>query len=165
MRFPFYLTCRDARQKVQALCYAASLVGDRRASGDVRITLALMGLGLLDISLLNDLLHHILVVVGSELVFQGTVGRGVQDALGAMLVGHEYLPAADDLGEGDSLVALPLLDVLGAVDEDDEVILLALIVDFGLAGVSTRHDDESFRMRSVSWDWSSKQESSGLDWM
>jgi hypothetical protein len=38
--------------------------------------------------------------------------------------------------EGHALVLLPLLDGLGALDEDDEVLALALVVALGLGGVS-----------------------------
>jgi hypothetical protein len=51
-------------------------------------------------------------------------------------VGDEDLEAVDDLGEGHALVLLPLLHGLGALDEDDEVLALALVVALGLGGVS-----------------------------
>lgn len=51
-------------------------------------------------------------------------------------MGNEDLEAADDLGEGNALVLLPVLDGLLAVGEDHEVILLALEVDLDLGSVS-----------------------------
>lgn len=51
-------------------------------------------------------------------------------------MGDEDLEAVDDLGEGHALVLLPLLHGLGALDEDDEVLALALVVALGLGGVS-----------------------------
>ena len=51
-------------------------------------------------------------------------------------MGDEDLEAVDDLGEGHALVLLPLLNGLGALDEDDEVLALALVVAPDLSGVS-----------------------------
>ena len=52
---------------------------------------------------------------------------------------HENLPAVDDLRQGNRPVLDPVLDGFGAVDEDDEVVLLAFVVDFGLLGVAAGH--------------------------
>jgi hypothetical protein len=53
-----------------------------------------------------------------------------------LLVGDEDLEAVDDLSERHALVLLPLLNGLGALDEDNEVFALALVVALGLGGVS-----------------------------
>jgi len=58
-------------------------------------------------------------------------------------VGDEDLEAIYDLGERDSLVTLPVANCLGALSEDDIVVLLALVVNLGLASVSTSHLDGS----------------------
>ena len=57
----------------------------------------------------------------------------------SLLVRNEDLEGADDLGERDALVALPLLEGLCVVDEDDEVVLLALEVDLGLLCFAASH--------------------------
>lgn len=44
------------------------------------------------------------------------------------------------MGERDGLVRLPLLGVLNIVDENDEVFILALVVDLGLVCFSASHD-------------------------
>lgn len=54
-----------------------------------------------------------------------------------LLVGDEDLPSADDLSKRYALVALPLLDSIGTVDEDDKIVLLALVVDLGLSSVAS----------------------------
>lgn len=54
-------------------------------------------------------------------------------------MGDKDLPAADDLSERNALVVLPVLDGLDVVDEDDEVLLLALVVDLGLGVVAASH--------------------------
>jgi hypothetical protein len=51
-------------------------------------------------------------------------------------VGDEDLEAVDDLSERHALVLLPLLNGFGALDEDNEVLALALVVALGLGGVS-----------------------------
>lgn len=51
----------------------------------------------------------------------------------------EDLEAAHDLGQRDGAIALPLLDGLGVVHHDDEVLFLALVVDLGLGGVAAGH--------------------------
>lgn len=55
------------------------------------------------------------------------MGSGVDS-----LVGDEDLPAVHDLCQRDGAVLLPVLDGLLGVDEDDKVVLLALVVDLGL---------------------------------
>ena len=64
--------------------------------------------------------------------------RGTEDA-GNSLVRDKDLPAVHDLRERDRGVLLPVLYRLGAFDEDDEVVIRALVVHFGLLVVSTRH--------------------------
>jgi hypothetical protein len=51
-------------------------------------------------------------------------------------VGDEDLEAVDNLSKGNALVLLPVLDGLAALDEDDEVLALALVVAPDLSGVS-----------------------------
>ncbi len=53
---------------------------------------------------------------------------------------YEHLERTDDLSEGDALVGLPGLCRLDVVNEDDEVLLLALVVDLDLLSFSTSHD-------------------------
>ena len=55
-------------------------------------------------------------------------------------MGDEDLERADDLRERDALVGLPLLCRLDVVDEDDEVLVLALVVDLGLLNFASGHD-------------------------
>ena len=57
-----------------------------------------------------------------------------------LLVGDEDLERADDLSERDALVGLPVLGRLRIVDEDDEVLVLALVVDHGLLCSASGHD-------------------------
>ena len=52
----------------------------------------------------------------------------------------EDLERADDLCQRDALVGLPLLRRLHVVNEDDEVILLALVVALDLLRFSASHD-------------------------
>lgn len=58
-----------------------------------------------------------------------------------LLVGNQDLETADNLCEGNAGVLLPVLESLGAVDEDNEVFGLALVVDLGLLSVATSHVD------------------------
>ena len=52
---------------------------------------------------------------------------------------HEDLKAANDLGQWDRSVALPVLDSSDVVHEDHEVLVFALVVAFRLGSVSARH--------------------------
>ena len=63
--------------------------------------------------------------------------RGKRDSL----VCHKNLERRDKVGEGDARVLEPLLVFLGVVDENEEVVVLALVMDLGLDGLSTGHDD------------------------
>lgn len=56
-----------------------------------------------------------------------------------LLVCDEDLECGDEVGHGDRLVALPLLVVVDVVDKDDEVLLLALVVDLDLSSFSLSH--------------------------
>lgn len=71
--------------------------------------------------------------------------RGKHEVIN-LLVGDEDLESLDDLCERNTLVGLPVLKRLGILNEDNEVILLALVVDLGFLGVSARHD-----VRFVCW--------------
>ena len=51
----------------------------------------------------------------------------------------EDLEAAHHLSQGDRAIALPILDGLGIVDEDDEVLVFTLVVDLRLGCVTARH--------------------------
>jgi hypothetical protein len=55
------------------------------------------------------------------------------------LVGNKDLPAAHNLSERNRGVLLPVLDGLCAINQNDEVVLGALVVDLGLGSVSARH--------------------------
>jgi hypothetical protein len=55
-------------------------------------------------------------------------------------VGDKHLPGVDNLCQRDRLVALPRLKLLGALDKDNEVLVLALVVYLCLLVVSAGHD-------------------------
>jgi len=121
-------------------------------------------LGLNEVALLKDLDNSILLLGAAELGLKGALGGGIESALVTvanmmlalmfhcmctialaprrsrwrlgLLVGNEDLEAVDDLSKGDALVLLPVLDSLAALDEDDEVLALALVVAPDLSGVS-----------------------------
>ena len=57
-----------------------------------------------------------------------------------LLVGDEDLEAVNDLGERDALVLLPVLNGLSALSEDNEVVVVALVVDSDLGSVSAHVD-------------------------
>ena len=59
-----------------------------------------------------------------------------------VLMGHEDLKSADYLGQRNRFVVPPILYSLSIIHHDDEILLLALVVDFRLRAVSTRHLDE-----------------------
>lgn len=52
---------------------------------------------------------------------------------------YKDLEGGDEVGHRNRLVGLPLLVGLEVVDEDDEVVLLALVVDLDLSGFSLSH--------------------------
>lgn len=64
-----------------------------------------------------------------------TRGLGVR----FLLVGNKDLEAAHYLCERDGTIAFPLLHGLNVVNVDHEVVFLALIMDFRLRCVPTRH--------------------------
>lgn len=68
-------------------------------------------------------------------------------------MGHEDVEAVDDLCHGNGLILLPILNILSAVNKDDEVVVLALVVDLGLSGMSTRHVGGFGRSRLFRLDW------------
>lgn len=110
----------------------------------------------LNVALLEDLLDDLVLVRCAELVLESGLAGGVQDTLSAVaenmlglllpasrsnsLVGDQNLEAANDLRERNARVLLPLLYSLGAVNEDNEVLGVALVVDLGLSSVATSHD-------------------------
>lgn len=53
----------------------------------------------------------------------------------------EDLEGRDEVRHGDGLVLLPLLVVGDVVNEDEEVVLLALVVDLDLRRLSLDHFD------------------------
>jgi hypothetical protein len=59
---------------------------------------------------------------------------------GSLLVRNEDLERTNELRERDTLILLPLLESLSIVDEDDEVVFLALVVDLGVLCFSPSHD-------------------------
>jgi len=61
-----------------------------------------------------------------------------------LLVGNKDLERADNLCQWDGLVSLPALRSLRVINEDDEVVLLALEVDLDLDCFSASHDCELF---------------------
>lgn len=96
---------------------------------------------LLQIALLQNLLNGILCVLGAKLVLEHRLGRGRVDALAALLVGGEDLEDGNDLGQRSRLVAEPLVVVVLAVDEDEEVLFVAaLVVDLELVGTAAHFE-------------------------
>jgi hypothetical protein len=113
--------------------------------------------GLKDISLLEDLLDNVLLLVSSELVVELAVGGSVENTGGTLsdgmvsfggvwrgswlrrhvLVGDKDLPAVDDLSERDRLVGLPVTDGLSRLDKDNVVVVVSLEVNLDLGGVSS----------------------------
>jgi hypothetical protein len=68
-------------------------------------------------------------------------GKRRQKRQGNSLVRDKDFPPAHNLCERNRRVLLPVLDGFRAVDEDDEVVVLALVVHLGLLVVSARHID------------------------
>ena len=76
-----------------------------------------------------------------ELAFCSKTRRGSRDYQRVNeLVRNKDLEAAHDLCQRDGPILGPVLKGLGVIDEDDEVFILALVVNFALSSVSTRHD-------------------------
>lgn len=61
------------------------------------------------------------------------------DPRACLLVGDHDLEARDDLCKRDGAVCFPYLEVFGGVDEDDEVLLVALVEHLVLLSISARH--------------------------
>lgn len=57
-----------------------------------------------------------------------------------VLVSDEHLECADDLGESNGLVGLPVVRSLDIVDKDDKVLVLALVVALDQLSFSASHD-------------------------
>ncbi len=57
-----------------------------------------------------------------------------------LLVRYKDLERTNKMRKRDTLILLPLLESLRIINEDDKVILLALVVDLGLLSFSPRHD-------------------------
>ena len=55
-------------------------------------------------------------------------------------MGNEDLVAVDYLCKRGALVLAPLVHHLRRFDEDNVIFILTFVVDYGLTGVSTRHD-------------------------
>lgn len=49
-----------------------------------------------------------------------------------LLVSNEDLEGRDEVAHWNRLVTLPLVEVRDIINEDDEVVILALVVDLGL---------------------------------
>jgi hypothetical protein len=60
---------------------------------------------------------------------------------GSILVRNEDLERSNEIGQRRALVTLPLVQLGDIVNEDDEVVLLALEVDLGLVCFSASHVD------------------------
>ena len=54
---------------------------------------------------------------------------------------NEDLECGDEVGHGNRLVSLPLLVRTNVIDEDDEVLVLALVVDLVLGSLAAGHCD------------------------
>ncbi len=63
----------------------------------------------------------------------------VDEGWNHLLVGNEHFKRADDLCQRDCFVGLPVLCGFDVVNEDDEVLVLAFIVDLGLLCFSANH--------------------------
>lgn len=52
---------------------------------------------------------------------------------------HKDLEPAHDLREGNTAIFLPILYGLDVIDEDNEIVFLAFVVDFGLGCIAAGH--------------------------
>jgi hypothetical protein len=66
-------------------------------------------------------------------------------------VRNKDLEGADNLCKWDRLISLPVLGRLDIVDEDDEVLVLALEVDLDLLYVSASHGCDV--IEGLVWGW------------
>jgi len=114
-------------------------VGYAGTVGVVFRTLSARGLSFLDISLLKDLLDDIVYIRSTEFILKCGFGSCVEGALSTVFVGDEDLEGIDNVCHWYALVLLPIRNDLAALDVDDEVVLLALEVDFGLVAFSFGH--------------------------
>lgn len=89
----------------------------------------------------ENLLDNFVLVCRAEFVLKASLGCAVQLTLSAMLVRHQDLERVDHLGERDGFVLLPLFKLFWRFDEDDEIIGVALVEDFGDGAVSASHFD------------------------
>ena len=66
---------------------------------------------------------------------------------------HEDLECGDEVSQGDGLVALPVLVGLKVIDEDDEVVLGALVVNLDLLSSALHFDCRlwCFWLREIVW--------------
>ena len=119
----------------------ANLVTAEGADRDIGISLTLLHLPLLQCALLQDLLDDLFVDVGAKLVLQRALGGAVKGTLGTVLAGYEDLERGYNLGQWDRLVVEPLLVVISAVEEDNEIVILALEVDLLLDSLTAGHDE------------------------
>lgn len=55
------------------------------------------------------------------------------------MITYEDLEAVDNLSQRDRLVVPPLLDSCGTLDEDDEVVVCAFVMDLGQVVVAGDH--------------------------
>ena len=70
-----------------------------------------------------------------------TLNTPIGASQGNLLVCDEDLEGRDEVRHGDGLVTLPLLVVGDIINEDEEVVLLALVVDLDLRSFSLDHFD------------------------
>lgn len=63
------------------------------------------------------------------------------NGIGSLLVGDEDFERAHEMSEWDALVALPLLGLCEIINEDDEILILALVVGLDLLCFSASHVD------------------------
>jgi len=121
------------------LAQPARLLGAHGVHRVVGGTLSAGHLDGLQGALLEDLLDDLLLVLRVKLGSKGGLGRGVELALGALLVGEEDLEGRDKVRQRDAGVALPALERLNVVDKDDEVVVAALEVDLVLGSLAASH--------------------------
>jgi hypothetical protein len=93
----------------------------------------------LQVALLQDLLDHIVLLLSVELGCQHGLGGAVVRSLSTLLVGDKDAEERDEVSQRNALIRLPLLVELDVVNEDEEVVVLTLEVDLGLAGLSSSH--------------------------
>jgi len=122
-------------------CQMASVRLVRRSGTHAVVlgALSISELGFLQSSLLENLLDDLVLIGGAKLVLQCLLGCTVIGALGSVLMGNEDFEHAHEVSERDALVGLPFLGGGEVIDEDDEVLILALVVGLDLLCFSARH--------------------------